>query len=389
MISAPRIVIAGETFSYNLGDGVIADSMEFLARHLKPTLDVTLLDISARTGYGPENSRAARRMRQHGVRSRPPYEFNLLKWYLVRRRRSLLLWRPILAKAERLIIGGGQLLMDNQLDFPLKLSLLADEARSRRLPYHVLACGVGARWSLLGHRLVASVLDHAASVDVRDQVSKEHLCHYFKKVNATVSFDPAIWAAAVYGRPETARPVVGLGIIGMREVLVYADDGASNKPRDMLAFWLETIAALQRAGFSVELFTNGSFSDDEMANRILERLAEAGLEPCRLAPRPRSPRDLAHLVASYSAIVAARLHACITATSYRVPVVGLAWDAKVPAFFARIGRSRLCHDIRTCQPDQIVATLSEAQELRVSEDELGAWRDQALTAMRVVLESCS
>jgi polysaccharide pyruvyl transferase WcaK-like protein len=73
---------------------------------------------------------------------------------------------------------------------------------------------------------------------------------------------------------------------------------------------------------------------------LMSRLQHGGGMLARVTSTPRSdtPQELALKIAACDVIVAHRLHAAILAYSYRVPAIGLLWDAKVAAFFELAGR---------------------------------------------------
>jgi polysaccharide pyruvyl transferase WcaK-like protein len=145
-----QVVIAGETWSSNLGDGVIAESMQFLIQKLKPELHVSYLDISGRRISTPHSSESRSFVSQFSQKIKPLNFLRIIsKHQLVKSQRKSD-WHSQISNSDLVIIGGGQLLMDNNLDFPLKISTISKIAYSLGKNVHFVACGVGKKWSYAG-----------------------------------------------------------------------------------------------------------------------------------------------------------------------------------------------------------------------------------------------
>ena len=146
-----RIAIAGEIYSSNVGDQAIHACLVYLLKKADPSIEIIPLDISGRTGRAAStvpirpNQRIALLQSQPGLQ--PFFPALNLVYDLIQRRRRTAVWKPVLSIANLLVIGGGQLLMDNSLGFPLKLASLTKGTRSLKVPYTITACGVGKSWS--------------------------------------------------------------------------------------------------------------------------------------------------------------------------------------------------------------------------------------------------
>jgi polysaccharide pyruvyl transferase WcaK-like protein len=352
-----KIVIAGETYSTNLGDGVIAQCLAYVCTKSRPAVTVAHADISGHTGWSNNPHPQTRALSRISL---PSHLNNMIRWRMARRQRCLSAWHPILENAAALLIGGGQLLMDNQLDFPLKISELVHQGQQREIPIHIIACGVNPNWSPRAARLFHQALAPARSISVRDRASLESLHKLEPALQVTSTSDPAIWAAELYGAaPEPPRTdVIGLGIISVEAMNRRL---AEHMPEDRYySLWRDIIIRLQEIGWLVELFTNGTPNDQSTAQAVAAQVeSKCGIR-CPVASRPRLPEDLAHLISRYRAIIATRLHASIIATSYGIPVISLSWDKKVQAFYQQTNRPAFALDITTSQPVEIVETLLKA-----------------------------
>jgi polysaccharide pyruvyl transferase WcaK-like protein len=282
--------------------------------------------------------------------------------------------------------------MDDGLNFPLKVNAVAGVARRRGIDLHVSACGVGARWSGMAHTLFSRTLSEARTITVRDASSLERLNRFLPGLPSPprLTFDPAIWAAEVYGQPEGPagdRPPFGLGLLGLHEVNSYAPPGGAFTAESLVQFWLDVLAGLRREGVAFELFTNGTDSDYLFARQVCrEAQARLAFEP-DLNDRPFWPRELAHQVSRYQAVLSSRLHGGIIALSYGIPAAGLAWDDKVKSFYAATGRSEFCVSIYDRNPDALVKALQLAAREGVDPGAVVRWKERALENAAVVLGS--
>jgi polysaccharide pyruvyl transferase WcaK-like protein len=245
------------------------------------------------------------------------------------------LWRARLSTADALVMGGGQLLMDNHLDFPLKLYLLSRFAQAIHVPYHLLTIGVGGRWSPTAQRWIQSVVDGAETISVRDEMSGQRLMSRFGRRDVFLASDPALWARERYGDfPSITRATIGLGILNLVDLNEYRSKGQKIIAEEWESFWRQIAEGLAREGKDVELFTNGNQLDETMAQAVFQKRGSTSI---RKAPRPRSPQELAQRVGAYQAVLAVRLHASVLAASYNVPSMGLIWDEKVGQFYSALG----------------------------------------------------
>lgn len=346
-----KLVICGAIYSANLGDGVIAECLRHELAGRLPECEIELLDIAGRTKFSTDDVVAGgklfSRQRLLGTLGRLPKPLrNAITYravsYLVHRK-ALPVWRQALAEADYLVIGGGQLFSVVDMNFPTKLAALLDLTRERRIPTSFHACGGGWAGSSHANRLLTAALSqlNVRSVCVRDDASQSAIQTLLAPVRKEVllGVDPAVHVEAVYPAAKKATPTfdVGIGISDPRELCLGGDFSA--RGRQVLAIVKDFALALAERGQRVCLFTNGAHHDELTLQAIWRDDASLRAHP-RIArlPHPKTPRELVEHIASCRAVVAHRLHANIIALGLRVPSVGLGWDKKVAAFFARIGR---------------------------------------------------
>ncbi|WP_191970262.1 polysaccharide pyruvyl transferase family protein [Methylobacterium planeticum] len=375
-----RVAIFNVKYSPNLGDGIIAECLEASLAG-QPGIAVRSIDLAGRERYG-DGLGAGRARILDGLHRLPRPARHLLVRALLGGLLRLRLrprWRRVLAGCDVAIVGGGQLIADADLNFPLKLAAAAAEMRRRNLPLAVFAVGVAGGWSGAGRRLLRRLFSgdvvHIAVRDAASQACLRALLEPDPPAGLAPALargpdlcrDPGLLTAEVHPRPprtRPARPRIGLGITHPAVLRNHADAPDSLHAFDADAY-AAMIRALRGAGYDVTCFTNGAAEDEACLEAVRLHLASlagtagetAGIH---FADRPRAPADLARGIAGFDAVVAHRLHAHIVAYAYGIPSVGLPWDGKLPAFLASVGREAFMVATRADPAEAVAGLVSEA-----------------------------
>jgi len=381
-----KVVIAGETWSSNLGDGVIAESLQFLFKKLLPDLQIDFLDISGRNSIAPDSPKRTSSIMRFAQKVKPLYIPRVfLKWYILKSQHTPE-WSAQISESDAVVIGGGQLLMDNFLDFPLKVTTIAQLSYSLGGNVHFLSCGVGSKWSRIASHLFHSALIPATSVTTRDTLSQERLGLFVPDLGVSLSADPALWTSDVYRQRQVITDNrVGLGIMYMK--MLNHQSSVRLSEDELVAFWLDIIKRLHQDGIDFQLFTNGSLQDYSFASHIVRSAQKSLAISCDLAARPQKPYELAQLISRYRAIIASRLHAHIIATSYHIPSIALLWDDKVLAFFRDTGRETLVfNSFVTKDVDSVVKALYQVMDVHIDEGIVREKQELVLDNVRTILD---
>ncbi|MCE1255204.1 MAG: polysaccharide pyruvyl transferase family protein [Anaerolineae bacterium] len=372
---------------------MINQCLKYLFLKNSPDLIIETLDISGRKKpLLIQNESSGKRLRLI-TRYQFPGSAFIMPWvnlvYQNYRNRTRLKndWLPGLKKANRVVMGGGQILMDDRLGFPVKLSGLGRIIMDEALPLHFCACGVGDHWSGTARRLLRPIMQYATNISVRDSLSRQRLNDYVPEVISQVTFDPVIWAAEVYGLPvysDKQSKQVGLGVMGRDDVNFHLEAGDRFTDQEWLQIWLNLITDLQRFNLDVKIFTTGTPADAVFARTLYGQCLVNGLKKTSLAPRPLTPEDFLSNLSSCGCVVATRLHASITANALGIPSVGLVWDPKISAYYADTQRSDLCFDLPGLDHKRV--TSSVINLLNYNRDlNLDEYRERALESARLVL----
>jgi polysaccharide pyruvyl transferase WcaK-like protein len=369
-----KVVTFNVKYSPNLGDGVIAECLEAeLARRL-PDIRIEALDLSGRTDRDNPARSGRRVFALKALQKMPAILRDVLVEGLLRlhvRRKCRPVWSKALRDADLAIVGGGQLIQDSDLNFPVKLSFVASECRQNNVPIALFGLGVAESRSRRGAALISSLLhsDELVFAGVRDGESAGRLGRRGVK-DVVVTPDPGLLASRLWPlsvRRPRKRPLVGVGITHP----VVLQHHGKGQPDDTTIkdLYRGLIRRLLASGYDVTCFSNGAQEDRACLDDVVGSITTNAGERLTRGPDCRTPRELAELVGSFDAVIAHRLHACILAYSYRVVHVGLSWDPKLAAFFANVGRSRYLVDFN----DDVVRAMPEV---------LAAARAQMISAIQ-------
>jgi polysaccharide pyruvyl transferase WcaK-like protein len=375
-----RIGVCGEINSTNLGDQAIHACLLHLLKRIDPEVETISLDLSGRleqitAGAQPQRPMSMVNKLSHAV-----------KQYVRLQRLYAGPWKRDLASAQALVIGGGQLLMDDGLNFPLKVAGAAALAQRLSLPVHFSACGAGRSWSGAGRRLFAGALSQSASVTLRDHLSAQRIDQLLPGLQHRVTFDPAIWAADVYPTtPQSdAADFIGLGVM-------HNDAFNARSTRDRfreaewMQLWLDLLGALLSTNKPVLLFTTGSASDQQFAASLFAQAKKRGMPRVELASWPANVSTLVHTLQRCSVVVAARLHAAVLSNAYGITTVGMIWDEKVRAYYEEIGQPDHSFELSTLPLADLVRAVQFLHGQPFGTSALDDLRERALENARVIL----
>lgn len=338
-----RITLFNVKYSPNLGDGLLSECLEHELRARADDVAVHSIDLATRVRYG-EGGRH-RRLLITLLEYAPTVLRRRLAGLALRRMvapRLRAISRAGLAETDAVVIGGGNLLADADLNFPIKISVALHAAAAAALPVAVFGVGVSDNWSargraLFGNGLRAVRLVHAAVRDERSQMIWARYLADYDVSPALLCRDPGLLTARHFPADERtgAERIVGLCLTDPMALRYHG--GQIDRRLDG---WLVSLAeGLARRGLTIRLFTNGSPEDRAYLDRVAPRFAEACGAAVGVEPAFAIPADLAAFVAGCALVVAHRMHACIAAYSYGIPHIGLRWDPKLDSFFASVERS--------------------------------------------------
>lgn len=340
-----KILLIGEHYSDNLGDGVICANVEEMVKKNFNEVQITKLDLSHRLDFAQEYN--------NFILSKK--KINKLKLYLknnsaiyeylsnLKRNRSTLKDFDVFFddSYDIAIFAGGALFLPC---FIFQISYLVNKCEKNNVPIIFNCCGFGKLKSkILFYKLKRSLNKNIVrSVSIRDHetIAKQLINRSFDK-----NYDIALLSNENFNVLKKDNHLVGLGIM-------YIE-----KDRDLLIdFWQKTINKLNKKNINWKIFCNGSSEDYEFAKQILKKLnlnQEEYIVNC-----PKRPNDLINTISEFSSILSFRLHSHIIATSLYIPSIAMVWDKKVQDFFKYLNLEDRCYSYYEYDIEKIVDHLS-------------------------------
>lgn len=335
-----RIALCGLPFSPNVGDGVISDCLAHVIAKVAPEAEVVRIDLAGRQDFVA--GQPGRMLFMKVAKRLPGFaRQRLVQAILGYKMRTQLAprWRAQLQGVDGVIIGGGQLLDDVDLNFPIKISGFVACLNQLNLPFTIACVGVSRNWSAAGRALFERVLCSPLLrlILVRDAASMSALISQVppqKMPPRAIVPDPGVVSDEVYGsvaEPGTSRSIginiadpINLGYSGS------VSDGLTAEA--WLAVYAQLVAVVEAAGFTPVFFTNGAFEDDVYCQTVVQHLASHG-KTIRAQPRPGTPQALADAIREHRLIVSPRLHACIVAEALGIASIAMGPVRKLEAFY--------------------------------------------------------
>lgn len=296
----PRVVIAGGAGWGNVGDDLIADRIA--RRSLASGKSVTVLG-------GPERP------------SVPDSVRHIVLDGAIRTRLAVA-WE--IARAEKVIIGGGGLFDDRMAEFFRPFVRVARAARIARTPYTIQAVGVGPIQRPGTARAFRAAFDHAESASVRDEASRERIRAAGARLIPDIEVDPALWPAASPA-PSSRRYDL---VVNIRqwELGDRAEDRPIKSTADVVVAVADVLNSKHR-GARIALVSMSTYESDDDSKPLSELARRLSHEvDCYY------DGDLAKIesvVASASGVLSMRLHLALLGIRHGILVAGIAYDEKI------------------------------------------------------------
>ncbi len=367
-----KVLVFNVKYSENLGDGLLAECIETALANGGGNVDVETVDLAGRRDFSGG----------HGARRR--LILGLLRWLPAAARRSVVrqglkrnlrrlaaYWSEKIANADVVVIGGGNLFQDDDLNFPLKIGTVLDCVSRQDRPLAIYAVGVSKHWSNPAYELFGRAKRaRLVHLSVRDGFAQDNWNEHFPEgPRAKIVRDPGLLIRPLSTVQRSAQSAAGRLTVGLcvTDPIIlrrHSTSALAAIPFSTIDAYRDLIGLFLDDGMRVMLFCNGAREDQSFAERILSSVARHRAfdrDALDIARRPTTPDGLIETISSMDVILAHRLHACIAAYALRIPHVGLSWDKKVEGFFNSVGREDYLVKNTTSSP-VCVASLVKAAE---------------------------
>jgi len=394
-----KISVVGEYYSSNLGDPIIVDSLKYIIKKIDKRIEVNVVDLSARnTRVSSKSNQNIKRISicknlKSDLLTNVRSIRNITKWLYRDMKKIDLYFSQQFKDSNLIIIAGGQLIMNNNFIFPLRLHSVIKYARKNNVPVYFNACGV-QRYNkkTLGVILLQKILNDkiVKKITTRDDI--EMLKKYVTlhdKIN--VAIDSAIMCDAAYNiKKDQDSNILGLGVISADMYKRYydrtKDDSYLVTEEELLLFWRNLINEINSKKIPWRIFTNGDAIDYDFANKLIRSIGLDNRISDYIEKEPEEPEELLKTISQYSAIISHRLHSHIVAFSLGIPSIGLIWDKKTLDFGKQVNRKELFFNIKTTSVEEIIKKLEKDGPL-YQNFESQDYKQQAIEQIQEIIES--
>lgn len=334
-----KILVCGVANSGNLGDRIIAESMNFIIKNTDDQYNLVNFDFTNGVVNKTYQTSEIKLNSNSYLKKLIPDFLRRLKVYKKFKYNNDLkcALSKSIEESDYIIIGGGHLLIDNYLTFPIGINNIVREARKKNKPVIIAFVGAKGSWSIIAKKMFLESLKYASLISVRDSDSKEFLTFIDPNLkNKIVSIsDPALFVKDMYKGDYIASKTkrIGLGVMDPNEIKRHSH---VNWNREDSANWWSTIAKrFVDLGYSVTIFTNGAPTDNGFVEYYIKKQL-GNVQGVTFSYYPESYLDIIKTVNEQDCIVAQRLHACLPSISFMKPTFGVKWDVKLESIFKEL-----------------------------------------------------
>lgn len=335
-----KILLIGEYFSSNLGDGVLCTVVENILKHSLNDCEVEIFDLSLNKAFRQNDSIKFKLIKKQLSFWKKNATDRLLKCNQ-RNRNDLkkfeMLFDQKMKDVSIIVFPGGQMFNDTFIN---KISIVVQKAENKGIPVLFNACGFANYVSndLLKQLKVVLESKVVKMISVRDGYE------YIRKMNipccVSDTGDTALLTNKYFKLYETKKNIVGLGVMFSK----------NQSPIVQIKLWDSILKKIINEKISFKVFCNGNPYDYGFAKYILKR---NGLDEKKyLESNPTTPDQLVNLIYQYSSIISMRLHSLIIATSFNIPAIAISWDKKVEEFYKKINMKDYC--VRVDESGEII-----------------------------------
>ena len=325
-----KILLVGEYFSSNLGDGVLCSVVESILKESLSDCTVEIFDLSLNKAFQQNDSVKFKLLKKQMSFLKKKATDRLLKCnqknkeYL---KEFEILFEKKIEDINIIVFPGGQMFNDTFIN---KIAIVVQKAEERELPVLFNACGFANYVSKDLLKQLKSILKSPVvkMISVRDGYA------YVKKMNMTSCVmdtgDTALLTDKYFELYENKKNIVGLGIMFSK----------NQSPIVQIKLWDSILNKMITENIKFKMFCNGNPYDYGFAEYILRR---NGLDVKKyLEVNPVTPDQLVNLIYQYHSMISMRLHSLIIASSLNIPAIAICWDKKVQEFYEKINMKDYC-----------------------------------------------
>ncbi len=261
----------------------------------------------------------------------------ILYWIIFSNKSSYLksYYKEIVEDSDIVFFAGGGIFQQFYMKMWAGILNIVNLCSRKNIPIYFNAIGIEKSQILVENLLYKYILNKSV---VKTITMREKFAYtknlLFNKNKCFDVLDSGLWSSECYSVKKINSDLIGIGVIRPN---IFRDMGWNINEEDVLTLYIRIIKELDKQNYNWELFANGNNEDNadyKFGKKILEVL---NLPSEKLALYPKTQKDLLNIVKRYKAIIAARLHSNIVASSLGIPNVGLVWNVKLLDFAQKMG----------------------------------------------------
>lgn len=359
-----KILIIGDLYSANLGDGVICENVKEIIKkeNNEKELQIKLVDIYCKNGYikHEQNQIKEKKKNISDLIRNIIYKSEFITYKIQDIKTKKKIKKICEEHYDLAIFAGGHLFIPY---FTFQIYNFVKYLSKNNVKIIFNGCGVGKIKSPILIFKIRKALKnknilYVSSRDNIDMLKQK----YMRKSNIEIrkTYDPAIFTRDNYNitKNENSK-TIGIGVMKIGKI---SED-------ILIEFWKKIIEKLNQEGYKWQIFCNGNKDDYILSCKILERM-NLPIEEEYIAKRPTVPSELVKTISMYQCLVSCRLHSHIIAYSLDIPTIAIIWDEKIKFFFKNLSLEERCFELEDRNVDQIINKLVEIKDTHYDINEM-------------------
>lgn len=334
-----KVAVVGLYAIQNAGDNILCEATQYLIKQIEPKTKIVEVDVNPRAdsykglelipfAISKILIKLSSYLFSYQNSSKFRYNYEYFMWWLKINRK----FKKSLKNVDAIMFAGGGFIKFRTQGLNYYVEQIIRIAKKNNIP--VMMNGVGIEGyddnDIRCQKLKAAINEECVKViTTRDDIDTL-TNNYIVNSNIQISRvgDPAFWVPECYGINRLKHNnVIGINIIRGKVFQAY---GNTLTELELMNFYKNLIRGIEERGWDWVLFSNGMKADQIFGKKILESINCTDIQ--KLLPAPKDTIEFLNLIRKFKCVFGARLHACITAYSLDVPVVGLIWSEKTQIF---------------------------------------------------------
>lgn len=359
------IALVGLNNFNNMGDQIIAETMEFLVqKNREDKIETYFVDINPYDSYCKVHLpfrfkcfnliRKLEHFAKYTMHSEKAlYWIQYFSWKI----KLYKYYKQQLKKADAVIFSGGAFIKYHTQELNYLVDMIIGIAMNKGIPVMMSGMGIEGysptdlRCQKLKNAINRPCVKVITTRDNLSLLNEKYIVN--KSIITALVGDPAFYIPECYQIEKKKSNVIGIGVIRSDNFLKY---GINFTEDQVMTLYQELIKELEKRNMPWKLFSNGFTSDYQFGLQLLESL---GIDNSKFMPRPKNTKEFINMVSEFGFIIGARLHAIITAYSLDIPAIGLVWNEKIELFGELIDKKQNFMNVNEINAQYIVDTLEK------------------------------